>query len=49
MVKPERGQQCVFDVFLIKPVGVNKNLGFERYQRGLNPQPPMKQDKALVP
>ena len=27
VVKPEGGQQCIFDVFLTKPVGVNENLG----------------------
>ena len=33
------GQQCIFDVFLTKPVGVNDNLGVEMRQRGLNPNP----------
>ena len=38
MVKPEGvrgGQQCIFDVFLTKPVGINENLGgggVERHQ-----------------
>ena len=36
VVKPEGGQQCIFDLFLTKPVG-NENMGVERYQRGLNP------------
>ena len=35
--KTRGGQQCIFDVFLTKPVGVNENLGVERHQGGLNP------------
>ena len=27
VVKPEEGQQCIFGVFLTKPVKVNENLG----------------------
>ena len=43
VVKPEGGQQCIFDVFLTKPVGVNENLGVERHQRGVKyPNPPDK-------
>ena len=33
VVKPEGGQQCIFDNIL----GVNENLGVERHQRGLTP------------
>ena len=37
--KTRGGQKCIFDVFLTKPVGVNKNLGVERHQRGVTPPP----------
>ena len=35
--KTRGDQQCIFDVFLTKPVGVKENLGVERHQSGLNP------------
>ena len=34
-------QQCIFDYFLTKQVGVNENLGVERYQRGVKPPNPI--------
>ena len=49
MVNPEWGQQCIFDVFLTKLVGINGNLGNGEGLRerqggggfkGLNPQTP---------
>ena len=41
VVKPEGGQQCIFDVFLTKPVGVNENCGGgEAPEGGLNPPTP---------
>ena len=36
-----------FDVFLTKSVVVNENLGVERHQRGLNPNPPGKSSTAV--
>ena len=36
----------VRDVFLTEPVRVNENLGVERHQKGLNPQPPT--NRALM-
>ena len=49
VVKPEGGQQCIFDVFLTKPVGVNKNLGVERHQRRrVKPPTPDKSSSECV-
>ena len=49
MVKPEGcgGQQCIFNVFLSKQVGVNENLGVERHQ-WVNPPPPRQIEHFLV-
>ena len=44
VVKPEEGQLCIFNVFLTKPVGVNKNWG-ARHQRGSYPPLPDKSCK----
>ena len=49
MVKPDGGQQCIFDVFLTNSVEVNENLGVERHRGGgLNPTtPPPPTNRAL--
>ena len=44
-VKSEGGQQCIFDVFLTKPVGDNENLRGREAPEGV--KPPTQTNRAL--